>query len=122
MVAFLGFLVVLLLAFIGVQWNDPDGWLWALIYSVPLVALLVAIFQKNWYSNSVFRAVSLLCVVASLALVVFYWPPQKLFWQQDVWWEEETAREGMGMMIAALCLIAGVWGGFKRGGRSHADD
>lgn len=121
MVVILGFLVILLLAFMGVQWNDPDGWLWALIYAVPVVALLIAIFRQKWYSNGVLRALSLCCVLGSLAMVVYYWPTQKLFWQQEVWWEEETAREGMGMMIAALCLIAGVWGGFKRSGRSDND-
>ena len=28
------------------------------------------------------------------------------FWRKDVWWVEETAREGMGMMIAFAVLLA----------------
>jgi hypothetical protein len=28
------------------------------------------------------------------------------FWRKDVWWVEETAREGMGVMIAFAVLIA----------------
>ena len=28
------------------------------------------------------------------------------FWRKDVWWVEETAREGMGVMIGFAVLIA----------------
>jgi uncharacterized protein (TIGR03382 family) len=27
------------------------------------------------------------------------------FWRKDVWWVEETAREGMGVMIALGVLV-----------------
>ena len=44
-------------------------------------------------------------MLASLAGVAYYWPTTPGFWRQDVWWETETAREGMGIMIVAIVMI-----------------
>lgn len=38
------FCALLMLAFTGVQYNDPDGVLWGLIYLVPSVWALIAAF------------------------------------------------------------------------------
>lgn len=40
--------------------------------------------------------------------MIFYWPDVDNWWLKEVWWVEETAREGMGMMIdfAVLVLVA----------------
>jgi hypothetical protein len=36
---------------------------------------------------------------------VFYWPTVPNFWLKEVWWVEETAREGMGVMIGFAVLL-----------------
>ena len=36
--------------------------------------------------------------------IVFFWPKSPDFWRVAVWWETETAREGMGMMVATLAV------------------
>jgi hypothetical protein len=40
-----------------------------------------------------------------VAAVVFYWPQVPGFWHKEVWWNEETAREGMGVMAALVVLL-----------------
>lgn len=119
MAIFLGFLALLLLSFIGVQFNDPDGPLWMIIYLVPLVALIAAIFRASWYTLWAVKALAGVALAIFFVLVWHYWPDQEGFWQQEVWWEEETAREGMGMMIAWVCLIIGVVAGWRRGRIPH---
>jgi len=37
---------------------------------------------------------------------VYYWPTMPGFWRKEVWRVEETAREGMGVMIGQLVLLA----------------
>lgn len=47
-------------------------------------------------------------------LTIFYWPRMPGFWSQEVWWVEEAAREGMGMMIA-FALVVVAWLTSRRG-------
>jgi len=105
-------LFLLMIPFIGVQYNDPDGLMWALIYLVPLAWIGLAAFRlQHILSNRSFMLMGL-SVAGMLILTVFYWPTTPGFWQKDVWWETETAREGMGMMIASFVNIVAalsVW-------------
>ncbi len=103
---------LLMIAFIGVQYNDPDGPVWALIYAVPMVWAGLAGFRLPHVLGPRYFSVLVLSVVGILLLTVFYWPTTPGFWQKDVWWETETAREGMGMMIASLVILvaaATIW-------------
>ena len=44
--------------------------------------------------------------------MLHYWPAVPNWWRKDVWWHEETAREGMGLMIAfAVSLVAWLGAG-----------
>jgi len=36
--------------------------------------------------------------------MIYYWPKSEKWWTQEIWWEVETAREGMGLMITVLVL------------------
>jgi len=95
----------LLILFIAVQYNDPDGPMWAAIYLVPTVWAGLAAFRLEKLSGNRSLALLGLSVAAILALTVFYWPTTPEFWRKDVWWETETAREGMGMMIASVIIL-----------------
>jgi len=102
------FLCLLMLLFIAVQLNDPDGFLWMAIYLVPAGWAAVAGFFPAWLSRSALRVVLAICIVLALVGMVWYWPTTPGWWRQEVWWEVETAREGMGMMIVAIVLLVAL--------------
>jgi len=94
--------------FIGVQYNDPDGTIWMAIYAVPAVWSGIAAFRHSWLAISAVSIFLLLCIVAAISGMLYYWPTTPGWWKQEIWWEVETAREGMGMMIVAIVLSI-VW-------------
>ena len=92
-----------MILFAAVQYNDPDALFWGAIYGVTAI----------WCGFAAFRPAKLpkkvrLLLLATLAIaaigVVWFWPKTPEFWQQEVWWVTETAREGMGMMISFVAL------------------
>ena len=99
-------LCVLMLLFIGVQYNDPDGVLWMAIYVVPATWAAIAAFRPHWLGEAPGNVLLLLSIAAAVAGMAYYWPTTPRWWASDVWYETETAREGMGMMVvlAALCI------------------
>ncbi len=56
----------------------------------------------------------MLTTVAAMAGTVYFWPRMPGFWRHEIWWEEETAREGMGMMIVVMFLLT-AWVARSRG-------
>lgn len=98
-------LCLLMLLFAGVQYNDPDGPLWMLIYAVPALWAGLAAVRPRLVSGPLPRALLLACIALAVLGVVHYWPDTPRWWTSDVWWEVESAREGMGMMIVALVLL-----------------
>jgi hypothetical protein len=105
---------LLMLAFIAVQYNDPDGPLWMAIYLVPAVWALLAAFRLAVVRSPVGKSLLWACAVAGLAGVIYYWPTMPDFWRKDVWWVEETAREGMGMMIAFAVMIVVLFSAHRK--------
>lgn len=102
-------LCLMMILFIVVQFNDPDGPIWALIYAVPAIwAGLVAINTKTIFGQPAFSALGV-CVLAGFIMTAIFWPRTPGFWKQEVWWETETAREGMGIMIATLVLVVAMF-------------
>lgn len=99
-----GVLFVLLILFIGVQYNDPDGMLWAAIYGSGVIWCGVAAFRPRLFAMGPVFGLFTLTVVAAIAGLFYFWPDTPRWWMQDVWWETETAREGMGMMILSIAL------------------
>jgi hypothetical protein len=94
-----------MLGFVGVQYNDPDAWLWALYYGVPAFWAFVAGYRQRLLASMRWRGALWTSVAAWAGLVAHHWPAMPHFWQKAVWIQEESAREGMGLMIALAVLL-----------------
>ena len=100
------FLCFLMFLFICVQYNDPDGFLWALIYIVAGTwAGLAGLHPEKVINRSAIILLNM-CVFAGVLLMFYFWPDTPQFWKKDVWWVTETAREGMGIMVANIVLLS----------------
>lgn len=97
-----------MLLFIAVQYNDPDGAMWMVIYAVPALWAAFAAFGQKLLLRALPTTLLLLSIAASAAGTVYYWPKSSRWWDVDVWFNTETAREGMGMMIVTIVLLI-VW-------------
>ena len=100
-----GLLAVLLGIFAAVQINDPDFALWMAVYGGGAIWCAVAAARPQWLQDSAARVLLTVCLIGAIAATIYYWPTEPDFWRQEVWWESETAREGMGMMIVTICLL-----------------
>ena len=108
-------LALAMAAFAAVQYNDPDGPLWAAYYAVPALWAALAALQPRLIATAPARVLLGLSVAAGVALTLYYWPPIGGWWRRDVWsmalTEEraaqiaEQSREGMGMMMATAVLV-----------------
>lgn len=96
---------LLMLVFAGVQLNDPDSLIWMVYYLVGAAWALMAAFQLYRVRTPGALRLLWLCIAAAVAGVVYYFPQMDRFWERDVWWAEETAREGMGVMILLIVLL-----------------
>jgi hypothetical protein len=99
---------LMMTGFAAVQYNDPDMPLWVLMYAVPAIWMYAVTYRLQGVLGSpdimrLLWATAVFYVVA----VIFLWPAMPNFWRKEVWIVEETAREGMGVMIAlGVVLIA----------------
>lgn len=115
------FLCVLLVAFAVVQYNDPDSYFWIPVYLLPAAIAGMAAYRPRRLIAPPLGVLMLVCVIAAIAGTVWFWPTEALFWRRDVWWESETAREGMGLMIVTVSLLlAGLGAWLDRPGDSAA--
>lgn len=96
---------VLLILFVLVQYNDPDALLWMVIYGLASLWCGLAAFRPGVFVNPLWRGLLMASLLMSAAGVAWYWPKTPEFWRMDVWWETETAREGMGIMIVLIAMI-----------------
>ena len=104
-----GVFTLILILFAAVQYNDPDFALWGAIYGLGAIFTAIAAFRPTMYKRSALSGLYVAALAASTAGLAYYWPTTAHWWMQEVWWETETAREGMGMMIVlAAMLAAGV--------------
>ena len=95
---------VLMVLFAAVQYNDPDALYWGAIYGVAALSCGLAALRPARIPDAG-RVLLGVLLAAAAAGVVWYWPKTPEFWRKDVWWTTETAREGMGMMIAFVALL-----------------
>ena len=105
-------LCALMFLFICVQYNDPDGLVWALIYSVAGSWAGVAGIRPEKVINRIAIILLNICIFIGVLLMFYFWPDTPQFWKKDVWWVTETAREGMGIMVANIVLLSAsitVW-------------
>lgn len=103
--ALLGLLLVLMILFGAVQYNDPDGLLWMGIYAVPAIWCAIGLFRPHTFKRKGVNVLFWTSVVMSVIGVFYFWPLTPKFWTKDVWYNVETAREGMGLMIVFLVLL-----------------
>lgn len=105
---------LLMIAFVAVQYNDPDGPIWAVIYMIPAAWAFVAAFRLPLVRSRAGKSLLWASAVAGLVGVIYYWPTMPEFWRKDVWWAEETAREGMGMMIVLVVLVVVLFSAHRK--------
>jgi len=105
---------LLMISFAAVQYNDPDTLVWATIYLIPAAWSLLVAFRLPVVRTPAWRALLWVTAFAGLAGVVYYWPAMPGFWHKEVWRLEETAREGMGMMIAFAVLIVVLFSAHRK--------
>lgn len=98
-----------MLGFAAVQYNDPDALLWIVIYMIPAIWAGLAAFRLTALRTISGTRMLLASVAAGIAAVIFYWPEMPGFWRTEVFMAEETAREGMGVMIALMVLLAALF-------------
>lgn len=96
---------LLMVAFAVVQYNDPDGLLWAFLYLVPAAWAFAAALRPAAVRSLAGERLLWATVAAGVGTMVFYWPTVPGFWHKDVWWVEETAREGMGVLVGVAVLV-----------------
>lgn len=94
-----------LLLFALAQRDDPDGGFWAAAYALPALWCAWAAARPRALRRPGARALLGLTALAALGGVAWFWPDAPGWWRREVWWEAEAAREGMGLMIAALALL-----------------
>ena len=109
-----GVFCVLLILFAAVQYNDSDGLFWGLLYLAGSVATGLAAFRPAVYMAKVLLGLCLAATAAVLVGVIIYWPKTPGFWRSSVWWETETAREGMGMMILFIAFLCAAFVAWRR--------
>jgi hypothetical protein len=97
-----GFFCVVLMLFAVVQYNDPDGVLWFLIYAIPAAWAGLAAFRPGLLTASRPQTVAAyaVCLAAAILGSLYMWPslPQS-------WIHVEEEREGLGLIIATLALV-----------------
>jgi Transmembrane family 220, helix len=109
---------LLMVAFAVVQYNDPDGLMWALIYLVPAAWAFAAAFRPALVGSLAGERLLWATLALGAGTLVLYWPTAPGFWRKDVWWVEETAREGMGVMVGVAVLVIVLAGVMARSRRS----
>lgn len=91
-------LFLMMLGFAAVQYNDPDSWLWIMVYSVYALVLLSAILRplnSIWY---------LVFIIIPLVFAIFQWPQKWEGIGQTMMNENtERARESLGLIICSVC-------------------
>ncbi len=100
-----GVLCAIMILFAIVQYNDPDFALWIVIYGIPAVWAGVAAFRPAVLLRRLPTAGLALCTAAGFVGTAYMWPTTPGWWRQDVWWNNELAREGMGLMVVTLVLL-----------------
>lgn len=109
---------MLMAAFAAVQYNDPDALLWVVIYLVPAAWAFAAAFRPATVRSLAGERLLWATLAAGVGTMVIYWPTVPHFWRKDVWWVEETAREGMGVMVGFAVLVVVLAASMARNRRS----
>jgi len=112
-------LCIVMIVFAAVQYNDPDGLFWATAYLVPALFAGLAALRLPVLRGGPPLVLLIAATALGLAGVVWFWPQTPGFWHESVWWNTETAREGMGVMVAATVLIIALLTALTARARPH---
>lgn len=96
---------LVMVVFAAVQYNDPDALLWIVIYLIPAAWAFAAAFRLPSVRSPRGTVLLSVTLAAALATTAYYWPQAPGFWRKDVWWVDEEAREGMGVLVALAVLL-----------------
>jgi len=99
---------LLMIAFAAVQMNDPDSYIWIVYYLIGAAWALIAAFKSELIRSPVGKGLLWLSILVALGGVIYYFPQMDRFWEREVWWNEETAREGMGVMILLVVMLVAL--------------
>ena len=100
---------LLMLVCAALQYNDPDALLWIVYYIVPAAWAFLAAFRLDIVRSPLGTRLLWASAAVWLGLVIFYWPEMPGFWRSEIFWAEETAREGVGLMIAWLVVLVALF-------------
>jgi hypothetical protein len=110
--------LVMMLAFTAVQYNDPDGLLWMLLYGAAAVWCALALWRPGMlWGSPILRGLA----VASMAVFVlgFFWEIRTyspLFLSHDMMSPGvETTREAFGLLVAAAVTAYLLWADGRAG-------
>ena len=108
-----GLMLLGLLLFTGVQYNDPDWFIWIPIYG--FAAVLSALALANRYT--VFAAIAAPAFFIGFLITLPHWR-----WPWSVWIEIEQAREGGGLLLIGIWLtfLAAMW--YKKKGHAASEN
>ncbi len=100
---------LLMIVFAAVQMNDPDSLIWIVYYLIGAAWALIAAFKSQWLRSPVGNGLLWLSILVAVGGVIYYFPQMDRFWEREVWWVEETAREGMGVMILLVVMLIALF-------------
>jgi hypothetical protein len=106
---------LMMLGFAAVQYNDPDALVWVVIYMIPAAwAFMSAFFLPRLRASKALMRLLWASAALFIFLTLFYWPEAPNFWRKEVWSVEETAREGMGVMIALAVVLFALFTAWRK--------
>lgn len=108
-----GLISVLMILAALMQYNDPDGVKWMVVYAVPAIWAGIAAYRPEHIASRTGRALLVISIATAAILTLIVWPPAH-WWRHEVWTMgtavdgpavAERAREGMGLMIVTAVLL-----------------
>jgi Transmembrane family 220, helix len=117
----LGVFLIVMLSFAAVQYNDPDGPLWMLLYGAAAVWCAIALWRPG-----TLRGTPALLGLAALSIAVyvlgFLWEIRTFnpdfLTRSMMSGGVETTREAFGLLIAALVTAWVLWADGRAGQRA----
>jgi len=107
-------LMLVMLVFAGLQYNDEKGIYWAIVYLVPAIALGFGAFAPHYFATIVGRILLFLALVILGLGVYVFWPSSANLFSADSWLGVEAVKEGLGVAIAYLFTCATIPLAFRR--------
>jgi MFS superfamily sulfate permease-like transporter len=113
-----GVMALVFITFAVVQYNDPDGWKWGIIYLMVAVIPLHKLFGKHWPSYTIGMTTAMILGLIFNAHQVYSWidagKPAFIDYEPTDIQAVEDIREYLGIFICAIVGIVYVTLDFRR--------